>query len=110
MKRLTKRMLWALLGIILGWYAAGFVPAGTISFAGEQPHAPTHLEQTGVNSDYGNAGVATNAGLRPLRTELPWKFLWKVMAGLFVAAMVLGVPAKILKGPDSPDPVAQEDH
>ena len=112
MKRFMKRMLFALLGVALGWYAAGFLPATTVSFAGEELDTPKQVDRRATASLHGDDGTSADAGeaLRPQRIDLPWVYILTAIAVLFVAAVVLGIPAKILKGPDPPDPAAHDVH
>ncbi len=112
MKRFTKRIfakLAVLMALGLGWYAAGFMPMGTASFAGEQQGGAHHDEAASHPGEH-DAGKAAEQ-LVPTRSDIPW--LRPVMTGvvvLFAAAVVLGIPAMALKGPEPPEPAEHDEH
>ena len=111
MKRFTRRMIAVVLGLVLGWWAAAFVPMGATIFAGDdQSSGPASLGGHGDgDADHEDDGKQAAEDLIPHRNQIPWlrQVIFGVVA-LFVAAIVLGIPAMKLKGPDPPDPGAND--
>lgn len=110
MKRTIARVLGISLGIALGWVAAGQLPDVSATFA-EDTHAATGKHAADPARDgtaHGPQGA--DAGQRAARQLVPGPqdapfygpMLWAV-AALFILAVVLGLPALKLRGPDPPE-------
>lgn len=134
MRRNVRRGIAVAVGLVLGWSAAGLAPAffgGSVSLAEEahpasatEGHASgdghhhvageSHDEHAAAGGDHGHAGDHGDHGdtgiiaaqqLVPSQRDVPW--LGGVLAAvvlLFIAAVVLGIPALRLRGPLPPDP------
>ena len=133
MNRFTRRTVSAIAGVVLGWYVAGVVPTSGLpalaspSMAEDAHHAPAGHTPSGAeghgltasdthnnahNNDHGEADPALAAAnlLVPQAEDIRWyKPVLIAIVGLFVAAVVLGIPALKLRGPEPPDP-ASDDH
>ena len=116
MKRFTRRMLVVMAGLVLGWYTAALVPTGTASASGGAIGADaagrTIQDEAGHSSSEGHSdeGLTATEALRPSRCEIAW--LRPVMIGigtLFAGAVVLGIPAMKVRGPDLPNPDANDE-
>ncbi len=123
MRRMTRRTVAILGGIVLGWYAAGFLPGSLSQSAGPSPlfavDAPDHdghREGDALHGEAGQAHTAHDAAERGAQLLVPktsdevcWYsgVLW-ASGGLFAGAVVLGYPALRLRGPE-PE-AAQDDH
>jgi len=130
MKRFTRRSAAAVVGLVLGWYVAGIVFVGGPSVVGpgvnyahasdaahdsndDHHHAPVAEDPHGTHDAPGahgdaaehDAALAAAGQLVPQQEDIPWfgPVLY-VAGGLFVAAVVLGIPALKLRGPEPPDP------
>ncbi len=132
MKRITRRMVAGAIGLVVGWHAAGLVSVlgPGVSFASDAQHGASdvpeaangHGDSGGKHADQGaSAGHASSVGghdeydaayaaaqqLVPRPEDVSWYgCVVRVIAGLFVAAVVLGIPALKLRGPELPDPAA----
>jgi hypothetical protein len=97
-KRFARRSLAIVVGLTLGWYAAGFSSAAT---SGDPHDAPA--------GDHDEAARAA-AELAPTHEPTPWfRPVVGSAVGLFAAAIVLGIPALKLRGPLPPDPADVHD-
>lgn len=137
MKRFTRRAAAVVVGIVLGWYVAGVVSVGESPVAAPGPgasyaqasdtpphdahgdHADTADEGYGTPDAHGahdtdaehDAALAAAGQLVPGPQDIPWfRPMLYVAAGLFVAAIVLGIPALKLRGPEVPDPADTHSH
>ncbi len=137
MKRFTRMVIATAVGLFLGWYVAGIVPEMTVSRAQDidhrvgdssvQRHAqnPGHGSPVTAGGDHarpGNGGAnlddhhdpAVEAAklLVPGSEDMPWfGSVMAVVLGLFVAAVVLGVPVlKLRRDQSPPEPVADHGH
>ena len=124
MKRFTRRTLAAIVGLALGWLVAGMVPGLGTSLAespaeshghhashGDDGHAnESDVHDThGQSGDHGEHDAALDAArlLNPEWGDIGWyPPVLAVAGGLFLAAVVLGVPAMKLRGPEPADPAA----
>lgn len=107
MKRMTRRSLAILLGLTLGWYAAGLMPGTSVTMAADGGTS-THKsdEHHDHDHDADHAPAATMLSVGP--SQSPWlSSVLTAAAGLFAAAIVLGIPAMKLRGPE---PVEPADH
>ena len=112
--RLFGRHLWILVGLCLGWYVAGLPLFVGISVAEE---SALHEEHGPATHDEGGdeAGGAHHDAVRHLVPDPLHKpgwlrpVLWTV-AGLFVAAVLLGPLSLKLRGPEPPDPAEAHGH
>lgn len=109
MKRLTRRTLAIVMGLGLGWWVAGLapqiLPGVEVSFADQNEHA--HSNEG--NSVHGEDSAASE--LVPEKKHAPFfKPVLGTIVGLFIAAVVLGIPALKLRGPEPPDPAAAHEH
>jgi hypothetical protein len=129
MNRLTRRTVSAIAGVVLGWYVAGVVPTSgpltlaSPSMAEDTHHAPAGHTPSGAeghgltapdshSNDHDGSDPALAAAnlLVPQAEDIRWyKPVLIAIVGLFVAAVVLGIPALKLRGPEPPDPAA-DDH
>ena len=132
MKRTLRRIVTIIVGLSLGWYAAGLLPsdfsAVEVGYASQESqdhdaspsapadaHEPDHTDAaeldghgaTSAGEDHDQPAAAPNLALDE---EPNWyrPVLWGVGI-LFIAAIVLGVPAMRLRGPEPPDPADQHD-
>lgn len=116
MKRITRRTIGAVIGLSLGWYVYGVVDpilSGKPSFAHEDKAAHQaapagHAERGKHPAEEDSEHVAGH--LVPADGGAP--FIRPVIyaaVGLFVAAIVLGIPAQALRGPEPPDPAEQHE-
>lgn len=104
MKRLTRRTLGAVLGLILGWLAAGLVyPVGSVSLAADAPHAENDAHHDdhahGHHDTYATKLVPHDAEGHAATPDW-FGTVIKLIAALFVAAIVIGIPALRAKGGD----------
>ena len=114
MKRFTRRILGVVAGLALGWYAQGVVSMAQNHDATSTPNVEQSHVTSATGNDHsreGDQGHGDNPAttLRPHQPHIPW--LTPVLvaaAGLFAAAVVLGIPAMKIRGPDPPDPAAGE--
>ena len=114
--RRTLRRFWAItLGLALGWYAAGLLPGDFDS--PPQAIAAGSASSSGAAADgkskAPDPGEAAAAKLTPESLPQQAPFFSAVVfgtVGLFVAAVVLGVPALALKGEDPSDPADTHGH
>ncbi len=121
-----------LLGLTLGWWAAGFVQTG-VSTAQEHPgeevhstdpldshdggveeHAPgasqEHGEETAHAEEHGAGHGEVNPNIQALApAEEPGYFttMTTLVIVLFVLAALVGSAALVMKGPEPPDPAAE---
>jgi hypothetical protein len=99
------------LGLCLGWYAAGVIGPGGAGLASDTVAAVS--SDGHASSDHSARHDEDNpaAAMLPQAESIPWlrPVLYAALA-LFVAAVVLGIPAMMLKGPDPPEPDAPNDH
>jgi hypothetical protein len=97
MKRFTRRTVGAIVGLCLGWMAAGLAfPTGSLSLAADPSHGH------GVKDPGQEAAaklVPHNAAGEPASPEW-FGTVVKLIAGLFVAAIIIGIPALKAKGGD----------
>ncbi len=123
MSRFTRRTLAVVLGLALGWYIAGtaghLLPGASISLA-DDPHdqatsGQAHPSESGPG--HSNPSEADAHGPQAARDLVPGAndvpFIRPVVyatAGLFIAAIVLGIPALALRGPEPPDPADEHAH
>ncbi len=129
MNTITRRSLGILAGLTLGWYAAGLTPGLNPSMAQHDTHhdaAPTHDDHAGHDHDAhqpapAHADTTHDANhhepiesaslLVPGPGQVDWyRPVLGIIAGLFVAAIVLGIPALKLRGPEPPDPATAPAH
>jgi hypothetical protein len=128
MKRMTRRMIGAVIGLSLGWYVYGVVDpilTGKPSFGHEDKAAHQAAPGSAPGSAPAEPGKhAPAAGERPAQEgeahaaqhlvpadgDAPFMgaVVWGTVA-LFSAGIVLGIPALALRGPEPPDPAAQHD-
>ena len=116
MKRLTRRTLAIVLGLALGWWCAGLAPqippAVGVSFA-EEAHdtsASDHAAKHGQEDPHDSGHSGANE-LVPKEGDTPWfKPVIIATMSLFLAAIVLGIPALKLRGPEPPDPADASTH
>jgi len=111
MERLTRRTVAVILGLSLGWWIAGlaphFVPGVGMSFAGEAQSTSPSVHT--VEDDHGDASGSGHSGGRaghlvPREADTFWyKPVLIAVISLFVAAIVLGIPALRLRGPEPPE-------
>jgi hypothetical protein len=104
MKRMLRLSLGVMLGLWLGYTAAGLMPMSLYAAAG----GPDAAVEGGAPGD---AGQQSAAQLVVAADQVPWltPVLWGV-AGLFVAAVTLGFLAQKLRGPEPPDPADDHHH
>ena len=108
MKRLT-RTLAIVMGLGLGWWVAGLapqiLPGVEASFADQDEHGQASEGQSVEHED------SAASELVPEKKDAPFykPVLWAIV-GLFIAAVVLGIPALKLRGPEPPDPAAAHGH
>lgn len=117
MERLTRRTVGVILGLSLGWWVAGLaphiVPGVGMSFAGEAQSTSPSVHT--VEDDHGDASGAGHSGGRavhlvPRKADAFWyKPVLIAIISLFVAAIVLGIPALRLRGPELPEPADSTD-
>ncbi|MEX0777276.1 MAG: hypothetical protein WD042_16350 [Phycisphaeraceae bacterium] len=104
MKRWSRRVLAVIVGLSLGWYAAGWMPAA-IRAEAVTPHAE---RQAGGHGTAGGDAHATAPAkeLVPQTEHAAWfGTLLIAIIGLFGAAVVLGIPAMKLRTPEAPEPM-----
>ncbi|MCC6579354.1 MAG: hypothetical protein IT440_02870 [Phycisphaeraceae bacterium] len=112
MNKWLRRTLGMGLGLVLGWQVAGMA-TGTGSWSRplsqpvamaetEQHHeAGTKAEASHATHESGEAGHHAVAMLVPAADDIRWyPCVLTAAAALFAAAVVLGVPAMALKGPE----------
>ncbi len=136
MKRVIRRTLGIIVGLMLGWWFAGVAmqtsdPWLGVSYgagvgdetdpnkaiyeysAGEhaQPHHDTG-HGAGHKGDHHDQGVAAAELLMPgsLEQVCWYRPVVTTTGGLFIAAVVLGIPALALRGPEPPDPADAHGH
>jgi len=127
MKRFSRRLLGAMLGLVLGWWLAGLVgdrlSGASVSLA-ENPHAAANQpaepggKHAAARNDHeheaGDAGHGHEAfadpGFVPGAGQTDWYrgVLWAI-GGLFVAAIVIGVPRMKLKSDEPAAAAASPD-
>ena len=123
MSRFTRRTLAVVLGLGLGWYIAGtaghLLPA-VGALRADNPHDQTasgeaHPSESRSGDDNLSGDVAHGPqaakDLVPGANDVP--FIRPVVyaaAGLFIAAIMLGIPALALRGPEPPDPANEHAH
>ncbi len=128
--RITKKLAVVVFGLALGWYVAGIAPTAGVSLADDtqshpKPHhpphdlphhgalqgghgqPPTHAAADPHHDDHHDPALAAAQLLVPQRGDVGWyRPMLAIAVGLFVAAVVLGIPA--LKA-QRPDPAADHD-
>ncbi len=133
MRRSAQRILAVVTGLVLGWYLAGMLPGIGASLAVEQAGEPPHAQTSHAadqplpehDTKHGTLPPSSHGGhtdhrsphendaihLLPKPHDMTWfrAVVWSA-AGLFVAALVLGIPALKLKGEEPPEPVAGHDN
>ena len=111
MRRITRRVIVVTVGTLLGWSAAGYVSQGMAgdTVSKDDTTAPAHAGHDEHGSDA--AATAATAMLVPSIDQIDWFPAVRTGAVmLFVLAVLLGIPALVLKAPDPPDPAAQDHH
>ena len=113
MIRNTRRTIAVIVALVVGWLAAGYwahwLP-GTATFAvdtAEQEQA--EADDPGASDPSSEGGHAADA-LVPAPGDARFMRPVLIAAGaLFLAAIVLGIPALVMRGPDPPDPAEAHD-
>ena len=111
MRRITRRVIVITVGTVLGWSAAGYVSQGMAGDAASKHD--TTVPAHGGHDEHGAdaATTAATAMLVPPIDQIGWFPAVRTGAVLlFVLAVLLGIPALVLKAPDPPDPAAQDHH
>ena len=111
MRRLPRRLVGIVLGLCLGWYAAGVIGPGGTGLASDTETAAS--ADGHASSDHSSTHHEDNpaAALLPRADSIRWlRPVLYAALGLFVAAVVLGIPALMLKGPDAPEPDPHDGH
>ena len=114
MRVLRRRTVGVLIGLCLGWWGAGlagpYLSSTAASVAGASAAQPAHEGGIDHGEGHGDATAALVPGAHE-RLQLGWYrwVLWSAL-GLFVAAIVLGIPSLALRGPDLPDPADAAGH
>lgn len=114
MRRILFKTFAVVLGLALGWYVAGSMTGP--SFAGDAAtgHGETSHVAAGHDPHSGShddASLAAAQMLVPRPGDADWySTVLKIAAGLFIAAVVLGIPAMKLKGPEPAEQPAGDDH
>jgi len=113
MKRKALRLMGILFGAWLGLYVGGLWGNNVIvAESGQDHHGHDHSADSSDHDghDHGDhSGPHAADLLKPGENDAPWYSSVLVIAGgLFVAAVLLGIPAMKLKGPEPPDPA--DDH
>ena len=111
MFRLTRRTPWILVGLSLGWYAAGLPLFCGTSVAGESALHEEHGSSThdGHDDEAGDSDHAVRHLVPRYKPGWLRPVLWTI-AGLFVAAVLLGPLSLRLRGPEPPDPAEAHGH
>ena len=127
MKRLCRRSISILIGLVLGWMVAGMMMGESVSLA-EEGHHVEHAADSDADTGHGHDDHADHhesahdghendlaaqaaASLVPKETDIAWYGTVLVLAGgLFLAAILLGYPVMKLSGPEPPDPAADHGH
>lgn len=94
-------------GLCLGWYFAGLaLPTATLAYDGHG-----HVAAAGHGGGHGdNAAIHAAEALRPTPDQVRWyPAVVKTAVGLFVAAVILGIPAMKLRGPEPAEPPEHAD-
>ncbi len=99
MSQFRRRTMVIVLGLFIGWYVSGVM---TPYLPGIGTSSSGAVSDSGYESD-------PQANLLVPNSEIPWlrPVLWSV-GGLFVAAIIFGIPVIIFRAPDPPD--SHEDH
>ena len=114
MKRWHRRLLGVVVGLVLGWTAAGWIDAGPRGYA--EGASGDHAEQT---HDPGSSHGPTAGEQLARHAELAWlPYVLGATVGLFIAAAVFGPWAMRFAGPwpasdgstNPPDASAASDH
>jgi len=109
MKRWIRKTLTIGLGLTLGWWAAGCLPnashANEAAHEAGEPHpttAVTNHETPAGETHEADAGQIAAAQLVPQTSDTLWlKPVLGIAGGLFLAALVIGLPLAKLKRPAS---------
>lgn len=110
MKRSLRRIIGVVIGLALGWWAAGFLP-GSLSAepAGHGNNAPAskqhdaaHVADSAVKGHdahhEADAGLIAARQLVPTCEQAPWlRPVLLGVGGLFAAAILIGVPLARMK-------------
>jgi hypothetical protein len=117
MKRRMRQALAVMLGLWLGWGAAAWATdeshkAGSGDHAAAAAGHAEHKDDAHAGDAHADLGQTTAAQLVPAGSQITWvKPLALGIAGLFVAAVAIGIPALRLRGPLPPDPAdTHDDH
>ena len=108
MRRFMRRVIVITIGLMLGWNAAGFVSQG---LAGDTAASQDsgHGAVEGHDEHGSGAAAIAAAQLVPDPGQVGWFPAVRTGAVLFfVMAVLIGVPALLLKAPDPPDPAAHD--
>lgn len=102
MKPWIRRALSVIVGLGLGWYVAGLAP--TFLQAKETPvEARQDQGEQSLASQSADGHSSPAAMLVPAHDDVKWfGTMAGAAAGLFVAALVLGIPALRYKSPEPP--------
>lgn len=122
MARKYRISLAIVLGLALGWTAAGYLQGhlpGTVAsvMAAETPadadsHAgPVHHDAADEHDEYHDLGEGRAQAQRLVPREATdwYRPVLNIAAALFIAALVIGSSVLALKGPDAPDPADHHD-
>lgn len=110
------------LGLVLGWWAAGFVQ--TTITAAQDPHGPAetheshdaapdetpHGEQVHGEGGHGDGHGGAARALVPEENPPYFAAMTTIIIVLFVLAAVVGSAALLIKGPEPPDLADEHDH
>lgn len=101
MNRYLRRMTGVILGLTLGWLAAGWVLANS-----EPPASLTHSTQPvgGLldprHIEVSDKGLAAADQLVPTENTSWYRPVVGIAIGLFLAAILLGIPSMKMRGPE----------
>ena len=124
MKRKLIRCAAILIGAVLGWSAAGLLPVNvgpSVTYAEDTAqdhasHAESHDDHAAASHDshgsheahHDDASAVAAKKLVPQSGDIDWyRYVVLAAAGLFIAAIVIGIPAMKLKAPEPAEP---DDH
>lgn len=118
MNRNIRRVVTVIIGLGLGWYVAGVAPLFDNSFAGgdQNHHQESGQGASDVSHDGGHeddAGLLAARQLVPKPEDITWyPAVLIIAAGLWIAALVFGIPASKLRVPEpaEPDDHSHDDH